>query len=128
MQALPQAEAILMQKELTPSEVDLLYGLRKLQAPAAVPALARLLSNGNVLVRREAASALRHAQSPEALRALGRALDDNDFDVRFNSSQSLAEALGQATFRADADQFRAEETQRVNDLKGRLTRLGIDVR
>jgi hypothetical protein len=93
---------------------DALAGLamaigRGVKDPAAVPALVRLLIEGNVPGRRAAARALRQMRPSNATKGLLAALDDSDAEVRYTAVATLAEVAGQLNWLPSVDNFSSNE-------------------
>lgn len=62
--------------------------------PRSIPDLTRLLTCGDVIVRRAAVDALRRTGVPAAIQPLARALNDSDDQVVWNAIMGLAEITG----------------------------------
>lgn len=77
--------------------------------PAAVPALVRLLTEGNIGGRRAAARALRLMRPSNATKGLLAALDDSDPEVRYSAVATLAEVAGQLKWLPSVDNFSSNE-------------------
>lgn len=88
----------------------LAYAIRDgVSDPRAVPALARLLSSNEVLVRRSAAAALRHVGDETVIEPLSKALQDGDREVRYQAVLGLAAATGQSEWGPSLDLFGRDE-------------------
>jgi len=116
--ALPIAEEELLRPDasLPPEALPNLRGglSRGIMADEAIPALARLLRQGDTETKRAAALALRRTHSPAALRPLADALNDADVEVTHNALMGFAETTGQPewgpsmpTFLADRERYLA---------------------
>jgi HEAT repeats len=68
--------------------------LRRIQDPAAVPSLTRLMRSQDAETRQSAAYALRHIGDEAAIEPLIAGLDDSDQNVRWTSVLGLAEIVG----------------------------------
>lgn len=77
--------------------------------PRAIPALSRLVSAGDVRVRRAGAAGLRHSNATDAIPALSKALSDSDQTVRYTAVIGLAEITAQYEWGPSIDLFQREE-------------------
>jgi HEAT repeat protein len=79
--------------------------------PQAIPLLARLLTAGNLRVRRAAAHALRETHTNAAIGALSVALSDSDQMVRYDAVLGLAEIKGDFSHAPSLDTFKGDENK-----------------
>jgi hypothetical protein len=83
--------------------------LEGIKDPAAIPALARMLTVDDSLIRQGAVRALRNTESEDALEPLSKALDDSDFWVRWEAVMALATITDQKEWYPFYDQFKENE-------------------
>jgi hypothetical protein len=83
--------------------------LEGIKDPAAIPALARMLTFDDSLIRQGAVRALRNTESEAALEPLSKALDDSDFWVRWEAVMALATITHQKEWYPFYDQFKENE-------------------
>ena len=102
---------------------DVVFALDRIKDPRAIPALARLLTEGDVQIRRQAAAALRHTGSSEAIGALARALDDSDQQVRYSAVTGLAEITGETQGMPSIEAFNKNESYYLAHWHGRVSKL-----
>jgi hypothetical protein len=82
---------------------------RSVKDPVAIPALVRLLTQGNVEGRRAAATALRQIRPTNATRGLLAAMSDTDRQVRYTAVAALAEISGELNWLPSMDYFWSNE-------------------
>jgi HEAT repeat protein len=119
--ALPIAEAELLRPDPSLS-FEVLPNLRGalsrgIMPEAAIPALARLLSQGDTDTRRAASLALRRTRLTSALGPLASALDDADVQVELNVVMGLAEITGQAEWGPSMPAFLADKERYLGHWK-----------
>ena len=85
---------------------DALGGIKD---PAAIPALARMLTVDDSVIRQGAVRALRNTESEAALEPLSKALDDSDVWVRWEAVMALATITHQKEWYPFYDQFKENE-------------------
>jgi HEAT repeat protein len=104
---------------------DVVFALDTIKDPLAIPALSRLLSEGDVEVRRRASAALRHSGSKQAIGALAKALDDTDQAVRYNAVTGLAEITQETNGMPSIEAFKKNETPYLTHWHGRVSKLTL---
>lgn len=104
---------------------DLVFALDGIKDPRAIPTLSRLLTKGDVQIRRRAAAALRHTRSYEATGALARALDDSDQQVRYSAVTGLAEITGETKGMPSIDAFNKDESRYLAHWHARVSKLTL---
>jgi hypothetical protein len=77
--------------------------------PAAIPALARMLTVDDSVIPQGAVQGLRNTESEAALEPLSKALDDSDFWVRWEAVMALATITHQKEWYPVYDQFKENE-------------------
>jgi len=85
---------------------DALGGIKD---PAAIPALARMLTVDDSLIRQGVVQALGNTESEAALEPLSKALDDSDVWVRWEAVMGLATITHQKDWYPFYDQFKENE-------------------
>ena len=83
--------------------------LEGIKDPAAIPALARMLTVDDSEIRQGAVGGLRNTESEAALEPLSKALDDSNFWVRWEAAMALATITHQKEWYPVYDQFKENE-------------------
>lgn len=83
--------------------------LAGIKDPAAIPALARMLTVDDSEIRQGAVRGLRNTESEAALEPLSKALDDSNFWVRWEAVMALATITRQKEWYPVYDQFKGNE-------------------
>ncbi len=123
---LPIAEKILSasphpaSREVRAAVSNSLAGVKDIRA---IPVLARLLVNPDVLTRRAAAIALGNTRSNHAVPALVKALNDPDRDVRYNVVIAFEKIERQSDSAMAPEYFVKEETNMIAHWRKRAQQL-----
>jgi len=91
------------------------FAIERVKDKRAIPQLSRLLRNGDVNIRRGAASALRNTQDSRAIKPLTEALYDSDGEVQYQAVIGLAEITGTTGEWAPASDTFLKNPQRYLD-------------
>ena len=93
-QAIQHSPIVALRDEGYSSEMNLGAWLGEIRDTTAIPTLARLIENPDIVVRRGAAQALRNIRTEAVIEPLSRALYDDDWEVRWLAVMGLAGIAG----------------------------------